>query len=78
MLIGLTGPCRARSAASGSRSRLALGMPGYFLVGFAGGMPSALAVSRILSGPSGIESVMSTKAVLTDCSSAYVASTAEP
>ena len=71
MLIGLI---RARprviSASSALRSRLIFGMPGYFLLGLAGGMPSSLAVCRIFSGPSGIEADMSTNAVLMDSSSA--------
>ena len=53
-------------------------MPGYFLLGLAGGMPSSFAVCAIFSGPSGIEADMSTNAVLMDSSSAYVAVTFAP
>ena len=42
------------------------------------GMPSALAISRILSGPSGIDSVRSAYAVFTDSSVAVIMLIAAP
>ena len=78
MLIGLIRALPRVISASDSRSRLVLGMPGYFLFGSVGGTPRAFAVARILSGPSGMLFDMSTYAVLMDSSSATVAFTASP
>jgi hypothetical protein len=78
MLIGLIRALPSVIRASDSRSRLVRGMPGYFFEGSVGGTPSAFAVARILSGPSGMLSDMSTNAVLMDSSIAAVAFTAEP
>ena len=78
MLIGLTVAEPSAMPEIGSRPGEVRRWSRPGLVLLPPGMPSALAILRILSGPSGIDSVRSTYAVFTDSSVAVIMLIAAP